>query len=340
MRMRVKPYNKASILIIALWSVCLLTTLAVILGFEVRQKMILIKRLDERDKLRFICDASVKISIAELLKEEEKDYSSLGDRSSNNIAAFKDVTVGDGFFSVSYDLISDDKAGAIETRYGLADEQSKININKSEPQVIAGLFKAIGLDEDASANLAFSIKDWRDPDSDLSAPTGSAEDPYYRSLNNEYEAKDADFQVADELLLVKDMTENTFEKIKDYVTIYGSGKVNVNTAGRFVLKALGLSEELAEDIVIYRNGKDNTAGTQDDGFFSSPQDMATKISEAFNLTDSQKQELDSVVQKELVCAKSSFFMIKSTARLNHGKNTKDLTCVISRSGRIFYWSES
>jgi hypothetical protein len=314
--------------------------LAVILGFEVRQKMTLIKRLDERDKLRFICDASVKVSIAELLKDEEKDYSSLSDRSSNNINAFKDIPAGDGFFSVSYSLINDDRQADIETRYGLEDEQSKINLNKSEPEVMARLFKALGLDEDASANLAFSIKDWRDTDSDLSVPSGSAEDPYYRSLTNEYEAKDADFQVLDELLLVKDSNEKIFQRIKDYITVYGNGKVNVNTAGMFVLEALGLSEEVAEDIVIYRKGKDNITGTQDDGFFSSPQDMAAKISEAFNLTDSQKQELDSVVQKELVTAKSSFFMIKGTAGLNYGKNTKDLTCVISRSGRIFYWSES
>jgi hypothetical protein len=317
-----------------------LTTLAVILGFEVRQKIALIKRLDERDKLRFICDASVKVSIAELFKEEEKDYSSLNDKSGNNISAFKDIPVGDGFFSVSYSLISDGKQADIETRYGLADEQSKININKSEPEVMARLFEAIGLDEDASANLAVSIKDWRDDDSDLSAPTGSAEDPYYRSLSHEYDAKDADFQVVDELLLVKDMDEKVFKKINDYITIYGNGKVNINTAGRFVLEALGLSEEVAQYIIVYRNGKDNTSGTQDDGFFYSPQDMVAKISETFNLTDSQKQELDSVVQKESVCTKSSFFMIKSTARLNHGKNSKDLICVISRSGGIFYWNES
>ena len=39
----------------------------------------------------------------------------------------------------------------------------------------------------------------------------------------------------DELLLVNGMTKDIFERIKDYVTVWGSGMVNINTAGREVL---------------------------------------------------------------------------------------------------------
>ena len=55
-------------------------------------------------------------------------------------------------------------------------------------------------------------------------------------------------EVLDELLLVKGVTRDIFDKVKDRVTVYGTGQVNINTAGMRVLQSLGMSEELAEKI--------------------------------------------------------------------------------------------
>ena len=97
--------------------------------------------------------------------------------------------------------------------------------------MIERLFRiGLGMD-DMRAGVAASIKDWRDKDSELSIPVGSAEDFLYRGLKYPYEAKDEDLESLDELL-VNGMTKDIFERIKDYVTVWGSGMVNINTAGR------------------------------------------------------------------------------------------------------------
>ena len=112
-----------------------------------------------------------------------------------------------------------------------------------------------------------SIQDWRDPDN-LHRFNG-AEDDYYLSLPTPYRAKNADFESLDELLLVKGMTPEIlygnvasperraqleaqlpwerkpepgeYLGVARHLSIFSSGKVNVNTAGPEVFMALGLT---------------------------------------------------------------------------------------------------
>jgi len=352
-----RRYKRASILIIALWSVCLLTSLAVILGYQVRQKIILVKRLDERDKTRLIAEAAIKKAIAELKKEPEKDYDALNDNWSNNISAFKEIKVGDGEFSISYDFNPGAESNSPETRYGMVDEESKININKSDFKTLERFFRLFGLEDSEAQDLAYSIIDWRDEDSQLSLSIGSAEDSYYRNLSPPYEAKDGPFEVLEEILLVKGMTPDFFQRIKNYITIYGKGKVNINTASNGVILALGVSQDLADKIVSFRNAKDALAGTSDDNIFQTPADVITELSGFYRLSDPELSELS--VLSEKITTKSENFMIRCTAGLNKGKFTPletigqqrrrevsltgfrvNVYCVVSREGKILYWNES
>lgn len=60
------------------------------------------------------------------------------------------------------------------------------------------------------------------------------------------------FSSVNEVLLVKDMSKDNFLLFKDSVTVYGTGKVNINTAGKAVLLALGLDKDTAEAIIRFR----------------------------------------------------------------------------------------
>lgn len=60
------------------------------------------------------------------------------------------------------------------------------------------------------------------------------------------------FSTINEVLLVKDFPKDKFLLFKDFVTVYGIGKVNINTAGKAVFIALGLDEELADIIIRFR----------------------------------------------------------------------------------------
>lgn len=328
---------KGSILIIALWSLCLLSAFAVILGYQVRQKLVLVNRLDEKDKLRFVAEAGAKRGIMELIKEQAKTYDSLSDGWSNNISAFKDINLGDGEFTIAYDYMNK-KSGSMETRYGFVDEERKININKADTKVMERFFKIILPCGDTQAQeLAACIIDWRDNDSQLSIPLGSAEDSYYNSLHFSYNAKNSDIEVLDELFLIKGIDDKVFEKIKDYVTIYGDGKVNINTTSEAVLLALGFDEDIVDKIILYRMGEDSIEGTFDDNIFTVDAEIVPKLSQIYQFSASQIEQLTRITAQSL-CVGSKNFMIKVIAK-SKGKNRAALNCVVNRDAKVLYWRE-
>ena len=77
--------------------------------------------------------------------------------------------------------------------FGLVSEASKLNLNTATLEMLEAL-------PGMSAELAASIIDWRDPDSDPT-PNG-VEANYYLSLGTPYNCKNAPFETAEELRLV------------------------------------------------------------------------------------------------------------------------------------------
>lgn len=339
---RVPAHYKGSILIIALWSICLLVTFAVILSYGIRQRAALVRRLDEKSKLRLIAEAGAKRAIIELgkkdIEEEETHYDAFDADWSNDVIVFKGVGIGDGRYDVSYDFLNE-KSHLMEKRYGLVDEESKININKADQFLLRRLFKiALGFGDGEAQQLAAAIVDWRDGDSQLSIPLGSAEDFEYHALKYPYDSKDAEFEVLDELLLVKDMDEGLFAKLKGYITVYGGGKVNVNTASRVVLLTLGLEGITVDKIIAFRYGDDDILGTDDDGVFVNQSGIVPELSRFRSMSDSEIAQLSRVASQYLV-VESTNFTARCTAKVAGGRDTAEVVCVVDRSGNILYWQE-
>ena len=329
--------RRGSILIIAVWSICFLSTLAVILGLGVRQKLRLIQRLDERDRLHFIADAGVKRAIAELRKGKDNTFDSFRDACANNPAVFQEIDIGGGKATVGYNLV-DEPSGKQKVFYAPVDESRKINLNTADKETLERLFRIVlGGDEVEAQDLAASIIDWRDADSELTSPLGSAEDSYYRNLNTPYEAKDADFEVLDELALVKGVDAQSFAQLMDYVTVYGDGLVNVNTASTAVLSALGLNTAIIDKILSYRYGKDEVLGTDDDNTFDNQADIIPRLSQFSSLSESELARLSQVVGRLIV--RSGYFTLRVTARLNNRPTGLNVVAVVQRSGKIVYWHE-
>ncbi len=330
--------SKGSILILALWSLCLLSAFAVILNYQIRQALVLASRIDQKDKMRWIAAAGVAKVMAELKHSPAQTYDYLADPWSNNPAAFRDIPVGDGEFTLEY-FYPDTYSAVAQAGYGCVDEERKLNINQVEPEVLTRFFRVVlSVDESLAQELAACIVDWRDADSQLSIPTGSAEYFYYSSLPFSYPAKNADFEVLEELLLVKGFSENVFEKIKDYVTIYGSGRVNINTTTQVILFALGLDEDLAAKIILYRMGPDGLGQTPDDNVFVSQSEIVPKLSQFYAFSSAQIDQLNRIVS-QYIAVGSNNFLIKSTAKLS-GKNTLTVFSVVNRDGKVLYWREN
>ena len=120
-----------------------------------------------------------------------------------------------------------------------------------------------GLDPEDVSNLVDAIKDWLDPDDDVTK--FGAENGYYQSLENPYSCKNAALDSMEELLLVKGMTTELFYGTKEkpgisgYLTICGEGKININTADTLVLRSLSdqIDQEMVEEMVEYRGDEEN-----------------------------------------------------------------------------------
>lgn len=157
----------------------------------------------------------------------------------------------------------------------IVDEDSKLNVNMAAAsnlfaqQRLAGLLLGLmgGLqydplfsERDAAGNfhtrqqICAAIIDWTDTDADTAAcdlsgqnvQTG-AEDGYYQMLDEPYERKNAGFDSLEELHLVRGISDDfwaTFVEPDPYkpegrvLTVWGQGKVNVNTANPQTILAL------------------------------------------------------------------------------------------------------
>ncbi len=141
----------------------------------------------------------------------------------------------------------------------ISDESGKININKITDETKQGFIKfllALKIEEHTAEIITDSILDWVDED-DLHHVNG-AEKNYYSSLPEPYEPKNGAFEIIEELTLVRDVTPQVFELLREHVTIYGAGKINVNFASKEVLLSMpDITPELVDAIIQYRdeNGK-------------------------------------------------------------------------------------
>jgi general secretion pathway protein K len=120
-----------------------------------------------------------------------------------------------------------------------------------------------GLDEKKAAEIVDAIIDWIDDNDEVTGM--GAESSYYLSQPIPYTAKNAQLDCIEELLMIKGITSELFAGTKEkpglaqYVTIYGTGAINISTAPKMVLRALSpdITVELADKMDEYRKNKSN-----------------------------------------------------------------------------------
>jgi type II secretory pathway component PulK len=225
---------------------------------------------------------------------------------------------------------------------GLVDEERKINLNTADaPALSLILQNGAGLDKDKAEELAYCIIDWRDSDSNMEHAEYGAEDDYYHSLSLPYATKNSNFESLDELLLVKGVNRDIFDKLKPFVTVFGSGAVNINTASKEVLMALGLSETTVGKIAAHLAGQDTILGTPDDIAF-------TQSGTILNEMDKDKPPLDATERTTLgnlisvgkIGVVSSYFTASVEARIAKAGVTMGMEAVMDRQGKIWYLRSS
>jgi len=270
--------TRGTVLIVTSWILAILTLFAIGIGFRTGLDIKLTGYSLDRVKALYAAKAGIKRAVIEKWKEYAEGKSlgldTFNEPWANDEKLFKDIKVGDGAFTVSYLPGELDRSDKNITLYGLEDETRKININiDSNLAVFKQLLMNFGLDLEEAGNIVSAIEDWRDEDNIpkvLSAAIGGAEDGYYQTLETPYATSGETFKAPEELLLVRGMTRELYEKVVNFITIFGEGKININTASEEVLDAVfGIGyPELAAQIVDYRRGVDGRIGTDDDRLFT------------------------------------------------------------------------
>ena len=154
------------------------------------------------------------------------------------------------------------------------DQTGKLNINLlkrpdgrlNRPQVdrllrLIDLLNRGDLDRPPiSYSLIPSIIDWIDADEQttclqfIARQNLGAESSYYANLPVPYRPRNAPLETIEELLLVKAVTPELFDRLRRYITVWGDGKVNINSAPRLVIESLSenMDAALAQMIVSRR----------------------------------------------------------------------------------------
>jgi general secretion pathway protein K len=305
---------RGSVLFLALWALFFLALLSAAIAAGVRPALAAAFRLGNAAQARYLAESGVKKIMADVRARTQAD--ALAD-----------------FLSAGPDFrLREWPDGRLE--YAFLDEERKININYASCQVLVNLFTARGLDPLLAVDLADAVLDWRGaqgcPRENNRAKVSCRGGP-------ECFRKESAFEVPEEINFVKGMTPEIFDGIKDYITVYGSGALNINTADSPCLRAIGISEALSGEILRYRSGADALPATGDDKVFESTADIVSVLASFSGLPAEEIEQLQRMVSAGVFCVRSSFFSGDLRADFRGYELRADFVFV--RGGALKFWRE-
>ncbi len=323
--------EKGAVLIIALWILSMLVLLAISIGRRTSIELRLLKYHLSRSQAFHLARAAIERIYAEK-NTDDNNYDSLNESWSNKLKAdeeplFKDFPLGNGTFTLKYNQADTDY-------YGMQDESSKLNINniltggkvddnrkKEFKQLIMNI---LGTSEVEAEEMADNFANWID----------NIADNQETFFNGEIQAKNAPLDRLEELTMIDGFSIEDVNKLSGYITIYGDGSININTASQEVLYSLcdtdgnSLGDTAAKAIIEYRNSAEN-GGIK-------PIENTESLRTAERISAGEKNILDSrsIVQ-------SSFYKANSQAEVNGVK--KEISAVINftkdKTPKYLYWYE-
>jgi len=135
--------------------------------------------------------------------------------------------------------------GVIEDRQGLFNLNNLVRNGATSAPDVAQFQRLLGM-LGLPVELANTLADWMDADSDMQQPNG-AENTYYLALKQPYRAANRPLTEIGELSLVKGFDSQTMARLSPYVTALPlPGAINVNFAPPEVLAAVAENMSLAD----------------------------------------------------------------------------------------------
>jgi general secretion pathway protein K len=287
------------------------------------------KRLSEQLRAAYLARGAVEYATVVLGHDADPSVDALNERWADDESSFHDHPLAGGTFTI----IAGDEDGV--TRYGLSDEERRIPLNSAPTEVLEQLLETTGgMRVEDAQEAAAAIEDWRDPDTNQ-RPRG-AEGFYYHSLGQAYDCKDGPFENVEELLLVKGIEPEIYRRIEPYVTVFGSGRVNMNTASLPVIRAFGVSDVGVDGVRYFRAGNDNTPRTSDDRRLVSVGELESELKAYVSVED--LAQLKHLIQEQFLTTGSTVFRMAIEAQMETPMSRMQAFCVIDRQGSIKQWT--
>ena len=258
-----------------------------------------------------------------LIMKDNNSYDGLSDIWAQQIPA---IPIENGVISLSIeDEESKFNIDKVVTSYGLED--------KRRETMFIRILQLLKID----TNITYAMVDWEDHDSNT-LPLG-AEENYYMNLPRPYKPFNSPFITIGEIMLIKGFkrdyyylppdkrsigSEKKYDALRDYITVYGDGLININTASVPVLCSLSrdINETVAEDIVNYRN--------------EHPFEKKEDLKNVETISELLYDEIDS-----LITVKSNIFRIRVRGIISDVEQRIDAVVMRQNMGvRVVYFSRS
>ena len=215
--------ERGMVLLLVLVVVALLTALLSEFSFSSLVDLRLAETFRDSSRAYYLAKGGVRAGRM-LLQDDRNQYDGPDELWHQGVAGYP---VGDGTVSITIE----DLGGKVDLN-GLVTSLG--NIDPVIKDRCLRLFAALKFDD--PAGMVDALIDWLDPD-DNPEPLG-AESNYYLGLPHPYPAKNGPLDSFDELLLVKGFDRKVVTALAPHATVYGSDKININTASKEVLLAL------------------------------------------------------------------------------------------------------
>jgi len=261
--------RSASVLVGVLWCMALVAVVVVGVLHTTRLHLMIGKNYTDKIQARYLALAGVEKAKALLYEDAILRRGGARNHTGqlyDSPEDFREVSLGPGKFSVVRPGRIEEGGGMI---FGVADEESRLNINQASPEELA---KVNGLTPDTIAAIA----DWKDEDNNVS-PSG-AESEYYLSLRPPYLPRNGPFLTVRELLMVRGVFPEllfgeasspnglpvdpgladcfTVDGWTQNVNAEGTSRINIQNADEGALTSVhGITREIAQAIVNSRGQK-------------------------------------------------------------------------------------
>jgi general secretion pathway protein K len=279
-------------LVLVIWIMVMLLAIVGEFAYSMRTEVNITRNLKEEEEAYHLAVAGIEQAKAEILSVSKPAYTYMNEDGDLLFVQEEEEPVRSG------------ELGKGNFKYTITDEDGKLNINRASLNDLRNLLMNTGVEFTEVDTIVDSIIDWRDVN-DLHMLNGAEED-YYRSLPVPYSCKDGPFDILEELLLVKGMTEEIYYGSEDregegeytgvvnHLTVSGSNTVNINTAPFIVLEAI-FGNTPASNIVSQREAEPILRPIKR-GKVSS--EIFTIISTGINIDGTIKRSIKTVVKKK------------------------------------------